>query len=131
MSFRMKCCLIYELKGSPQVVKLIMYLPEIEQADVFSGLFQDWERGDLAFHDQERTQKLLRICSKVQEEEDRYLSGITCVATNDFPKTRLCGICKKEFIAGRCGVRVLCSSHASHDRCFKNGAECLLCKENN
>lgn len=126
-----KCGLINELKDSPQVVKLIMYLPEIQQAQVFAQLFQDWERGDLMLRDHAGTEKLLRTCAKVQEEQGWHLNGIPCVATNSFPKTRTCSVCKEEFIAGRCGIRALCSSHAAHARCFRTGDECPLCKGNN
>jgi hypothetical protein len=109
-----------------------MYLPkETEQAKVFSGMFQDWERGDLEVVDPAGAKKLLQICAKVQKEENWYSDGITCVATANFPKTRRCGVCKDKFKAGVCGVKALCSSHASHDRCFGTRAECVLCKENN
>lgn len=127
-----KYYLIRELRDSPQVVKLIMYLPEeIYQAELFCRMFKDWERRDLHFFNREGTKKLAQVCAKVQEEQNWYLDGITCVATADFPETRLCGVCEEEFTAGISGIRALCSSHASHNQCFKAGAECLLCKENN
>jgi len=123
-----KYYLIRELKDSPQVVKLIMYLSEIEQAQVFSWLFQDWERGDLTARNPEGVEKLLQVCAKVQEKENWYSDGKICVATDNFPKTRTCGVCKTGFTAGRCGIKALCSLHAAHVRCC--GRDCMLCKEN-
>ncbi|PVH91025.1 hypothetical protein DM02DRAFT_664422 [Periconia macrospinosa] len=109
---RQRYYLIRELKHSPQVVKLIMYLPEIQQAEVFSSMFEDWERGDLADYNPKGAEKLLQICAKVQKAENWYSDGKICVATENFPKTRTCSFCKKEFTAvGYSNIRPWVTGH--------------------